>query len=56
MSRIVDADSHFMEPLDLWERYIEPEFRERCLRFTQDPQTGTHAMLVNKSKRIRGCG
>ena len=37
MSRIIDADSHFMEPLDLWERYIEPEFRTRCLRFTQDP-------------------
>src|SRR5229473_2314494 len=24
MSRIIDADSHFMEPLDLWEQYIEP--------------------------------
>ena len=56
MSRIIDADSHFMEPLDLWERYIEPEFRARCLRFTQDPHTGTHAMLVNESKRIRGVG
>lgn len=56
MSRIIDADSHFMEPLDLWQRYIEPEFRDRCLRFTQDPQTGTHAMLINESKRIRGIG
>ncbi len=56
MSRIIDADSHFMEPLDLWERYIEPEFRARCLRFTQDPHTGTHAMLVNESKQIRGVG
>jgi hypothetical protein len=27
MSRIIDADSHFMEPLDLWERYIEPKYR-----------------------------
>jgi len=26
MSRIIDADSHFMEPLDLWERYIEPKY------------------------------
>jgi hypothetical protein len=29
MGRIIDADSHFMEPLDLWERYIEPRYRSR---------------------------
>ena len=56
MSRIIDADSHFMEPLDLWERYIEPQFRSRCLRFAKDPDTGNHVMLVNESKRIRGVG
>ena len=36
MSRIIDADSHFMEPLDLWERCIEPKYRSRCLRFDHD--------------------
>ncbi len=33
MARIVDGDSHFMEPFDLWERYIDPAYRERCIRF-----------------------
>lgn len=47
MSRIIDADSHFMEPLDLWERYIEPQFRSRCLRFRRDPDTGRSVMLIN---------
>lgn len=56
MSVIVDADSHFMEPLDLWERYIEPKYRERCLRFAPDPETGKQVMLVNEAKCIRGVG
>ena len=33
MTRIIDGDSHFVEPFDLWERYIEPAYRDRCLRF-----------------------
>ena len=55
MSRIVDADSHFMEPLDLWERYIEPKYRSRCLRFRQDDD-GRYIMLVNEDKQVRGVG
>ena len=27
MTRIIDADSHFMEPLDLWEQHIDPQYR-----------------------------
>ncbi len=30
---VIDGDSHFMEPFDLWLRYIEPEFRDRCAQF-----------------------
>ena len=25
--RVLDSDMHIMEPPDLWERYIAPEFR-----------------------------
>lgn len=56
MSAVVDADSHFMEPLDLWERYIEPQYRSRCLRFAPDPDTGRQVMLVNEDKRVSGVG
>src|SRR5215470_11558627 len=56
MGRIIDADSHFMEPLDLWERYIEPQYRSRCLRFEREPETGRYTMLVNERKQVKGVG
>ena len=28
---VVDADSHVLEPPELWETYLEPRFRERGL-------------------------
>jgi hypothetical protein len=30
--KIVDGDSHFIEPLDVFSRYIEPAYRERAMR------------------------
>jgi uncharacterized protein len=32
----VDADGHILEPADLWERYIDPEHRDRALRIVVD--------------------
>src|ERR1700752_2276676 len=32
----IDADGHILEPLDLWDKYIDPEYRERRQRFTID--------------------
>lgn len=32
----VDADGHILEPADLWERYLEPQYRDRALRVVQD--------------------
>lgn len=32
----VDADGHILEPPDLWERYLDPRFRDRALRLTLD--------------------
>ncbi len=26
--KVFDSDMHVMEPPDLWQRYIEPEFKE----------------------------
>lgn len=31
--RVMDSDIHVIEPHDLWQRYIEPGFRERAPRF-----------------------
>jgi len=33
---VIDADGHILEPLDLWDRYIDPQFRERRPRFVID--------------------
>jgi predicted TIM-barrel fold metal-dependent hydrolase len=32
---VVDADGHVLEPPDLWQRYLEPKFRDRamCIKF-----------------------
>jgi predicted TIM-barrel fold metal-dependent hydrolase len=55
MPRIIDADSHFMEPLDLWPRYIEPRYRDRCLRFERDPTSGSYAIVID-GQRITPSG
>ena len=30
--KLVDAEMHVMEPVDLWDRYIDPEFKDRAPR------------------------
>jgi uncharacterized protein len=32
----VDADGHILEPPDLWETYLEPQYRDRALRIVRD--------------------
>jgi len=54
MGRIIDADSHFVEPLDIWERYIDPQYRSRCLRFRPRPeQKNRYMILVEEDTRAR---
>jgi hypothetical protein len=43
---VVDADGHILEPLDLWDRYIDPEFRERRPRFVID-ENGKERLSVD---------
>ena len=33
---VIDADGHILEPLDLWDKYIDPEVRERAPRLVID--------------------
>jgi uncharacterized protein len=54
MSKVVDGDSHFMEPLDLYERYIDPAFRDRTVRLATDAATGERTMIAdNKPMKLR---
>jgi predicted TIM-barrel fold metal-dependent hydrolase len=36
--RAIDADGHILEPPDLWERYLEPRYRDRALRIKTDDE------------------
>src|SRR5215471_18700895 len=29
---VIDADGHILEPPDLWERYSDPQYRDRAIR------------------------
>ena len=35
-SKVIDADSHILEPGDLWMEYIEPKYRDRALKIAED--------------------
>ena len=52
--KIVDADSHFIEPFNLFEKYIEPEFRERAMHLEKDPAGGALPVLVVDHKQMVG--
>src|SRR5262245_22727508 len=45
--KIVDGDSHLIEPLDLFLRYIEPAYRERAMCVVNDSITGKQRMVVD---------
>jgi uncharacterized protein len=34
--RVIDADGHVLEPVDLWERYMDPQYRDRAPRLFVD--------------------
>src|SRR6201981_624605 len=42
---VIDADGHILEPVDLWDTYMDPEFRERRPRFTID-ENGKERLTV----------
>jgi predicted TIM-barrel fold metal-dependent hydrolase len=43
----IDGDSHFSEPLDLFERYTDPPYRDRTVRVARDSTTGKRALVVD---------
>ena len=40
---VVDADGHILEPLNLWDDYIEPSFRDRAPRIARGSHNARHA-------------
>jgi uncharacterized protein len=51
----VDADGHVLEAADLWERYLEPRYRERALRLCVDDAGFEYLVIDGRpSKLVRG--
>ncbi|MBI3301290.1 MAG: hypothetical protein HYZ72_04330, partial [Deltaproteobacteria bacterium] len=44
--KVIDGDSHFMEPLDLFERFIDPAYRDQAMRVEKDPATDAPSLVV----------
>ena len=44
--RVIDGDSHFIEPLDLFERYIDPAYRDRTVPSGPRPEAASVTMLI----------
>ena len=40
--KVLDSDLHIIEPPDLWQRYIDPEFRDRAPRGLTDSIANLH--------------
>src|SRR5271154_5963143 len=53
-SIVIDCDSHVMEPPDLWEKYLEPKFRDRAIRIVKDPVDGLEVLMIDPQPLLRG--
>jgi len=48
---VIDADGHINEPHDLWEKYLEPQFRDRAIRFGLDSDGRERLHIAGKPSR-----
>lgn len=47
---VVDCDSHVMEPPDLWERYLEPAYRDRAIRIER--RDGVECLVMDGGELV----
>ncbi len=55
-SSVVDVDSHVLEPSDLWENYLEPEYRSRALRIKKDEKGLEYLEIDGNPSRVQRGG
>jgi uncharacterized protein len=54
---VIDADGHVMEPLWLWQEYVDPAFKDSCLRVARDSADGDKLIIDGRpSQLIRRLG
>jgi predicted TIM-barrel fold metal-dependent hydrolase len=52
VSAIVDCDAHILEPADLWQEYLEPEFRDRAIRIEEFD--GKERLIIGEQVVLEG--
>jgi predicted TIM-barrel fold metal-dependent hydrolase len=50
--RINDADNHFVEPEDMYERYIDPKHRDKAVRFVRDDRGRRVQLFGSRPSRL----
>ena len=48
----IDADGHILEPPDLWEKYLEPKYRERAIRIRTNAEGLEYLELDGKPSKL----
>lgn len=48
----VDADGHILEPADLWQKYIDPKYRDRAVRIDHDEKGWEVLLFDNKPAEV----
>ena len=51
--KIIDSDMHIMEPIDLWENYMEPRFKDHAPRPVRVPSRGDLNLLLIDGREPR---
>lgn len=55
--KIIDADGHILEPVDLWQNYLEAKFKDRAIRMDTGDDGVEYLVVENKPLPItRGIG
>ena len=54
--RVVDADGHIMEPSDLWEKNLEPRYRDRAMRIAKDEDGLEYPEIDRKKSEVLNGG
>ena len=55
--KIIDADGHILEPVDLWQNYLEARFKDRAIRMDTGDDGVEYLVVENKPLPItRGIG
>jgi len=43
---VIDADGHILEPLDIWDNYMDPKYRDRAPRLVLENESGKEKLEV----------